>query len=172
MDKLTISGSQGGLIRVVAEPIGTTEAAGTELTDPESDNPIAYDDVALTLGGVTCLPQSFQARIDRDIDGDRFLNSQTLLLNSSDSMDPRDKIVTLQAIVPYDSDHSSLYDMAIAGVAGTLTVGTNILTFGNLKAPSESPPLVKGELYLTLNLRAYKTGSTADVAASGGGSGS
>lgn len=173
IDKLTISGSQGGLIQAVVEPIGTTEAAGSALAAPASSVPVAYSDVLLTIGAVTCTPQSFELRIDNDLDADRFLNSQTVTLNSASSMDARDRIVTLRAVVPYDSTHTSLYDMALAGMAGTLTVGTVVFTFGILQVPAESPPIGgKGEVYLTLNLQAKKTGSTADIAVSGGGGGS
>jgi hypothetical protein len=85
---------------------------------------------------------------------------------------PTDRVIELTGNVPFTSDEDDLYTgplASAAGAAGTL-VYTNggqslTFTFGNLKEQDASPPaMTGGETRQSITWRAYKSGSTAELA--------
>lgn len=160
--RMTLSGTQGGIISCSLDVLGKTEVVNTgTVAAPQSAIPFIMSDLVLTLVSVARETHSFTLVIDNMLDGERFLNALTL-----SQIVELDRVVTLTSTHPYNDTNYALYDQAIAGAAGTLALnnGTNTGTFsfGRLQVPAESPDVPgKQELMLTLNMIASKVNGSA-----------
>ncbi len=102
--------------------------------------------------------------IDNAIDA-KFRNSLT-----ATDLTEADRVVTLATSTPFNSaSDGTLYEQALAGAAGALTItdgtSTGTFTFGKLQVPAESPTVEsKSEFLLDLNMVARKDGSTMEIA--------
>ncbi len=167
VNSITITGSEGGIIRVVAELLGTTEAAGSAISAAvTSTAPFVFSDCTLTLAGTARKVKSFELKIDNMLTSDAYRNSVTL---AAANIQSQDKLVTLTVVVDESDANEDLYDTGVTGVTGSLAIsdGTSsaTFTFGKLQCPAEQPEITgKGEQFYTLNYTARKTGSTADIA--------
>lgn len=172
VNRATFSGSQGQLIRLSLDILGKTEvvsAAGTYPgTVPAIDTAQGYvfADTTFSLSGDTSAAEvsSWEIVIDNVLDGSHYVNSVTRT-----QIVPTDRIVTVRMSLPYDADSIDLYDQAVAGAAGTLTLTnggcSTLFTFANLKAPAETP-VISGRgsiLMLDLSMRAYMSSSTREL---------
>jgi len=166
VSRATLSGSSGTPLSLVLDIEGETESVGNSGTFPaisiDTNTMFVFSDVTLTLDSVAREVNQFTLVIDNLLDTGRYMNSVTRA-----QIPTQDRAVTLAVTVPYTTDEDDLYDMAIAGIDGSLAFsdGTTTYTidFGNLKAPAESPVVGgKTEILLPLNFVAYKSGSGSD----------
>lgn len=170
VNRATFTGAQGQPIRMTVEIEGETEVLSATAfpgTVPAIDSGVPYivgqTTFALSADASATEVQSWTIVIDNMLSVDRYMNSVTRTQLSA-----QDRLITLSMVVPYTADEKDLYDQAVAGAAGTLTLtngGTSTLfSFANVKAPAESPVISgKSELFLTLNMTAYKSGSTNEL---------
>lgn len=142
-----------------------TEAASSgypSLTLP-TDNMFICSDVTLTLASATRKFASLTLTLDNMLDTGRYLNSLT-----RSEIVPQDRSVTIQLSAPYTDDNEDLYDMAVAGAAGSLVIDdgttTYTLSFGNLSAPAEGPEVSgRSEIMLPLNLVSEFDGTNREI---------
>lgn len=170
VNRATFRGSQGGLIEMSLDLEGKTETvSGTAVpgTVPAIDNgaPYVFSDLTFSLGvdASAAEVRDFEIVIDNVLDTQRYMNSVT-----RSQLPSTDRIITCRMTVPYTADEADLYDQAVAGGTGSLTLTnggvSTVFTFGNLKAPTESPVIQsKGEILLSLNMTAYKSDSTDEL---------
>lgn len=162
INRATITGTQGGIISCSLDLVGKTETVNTgTVTTPISGIPFILADLALNLASSARETQSFTLTIDNHLDGERFLNSNTL-----SQVVELDRTVTLTTTHPYNDANYDLYNQAVGGAAGTLALnnGTNTGTFsfGRLQVPAEPADIPgKTEVTLTLNMIASKVNNTA-----------
>ncbi len=160
--KLTLAGTQGGIISCNLDLVGETEVPNTgTVATPASDIPFILADMVLTLVNAARETHNFTLVIDNHLDGGRFLNALTL-----SEVVEQDRTVTLTTTHPHNDTNIDLYDQAVGGSTGSLALnnGTNTGTFsfGRLQVPAEPPDLPgKTELMLTLNMIATKVNNTA-----------
>ncbi len=164
--RMTLSGRQGELLRLVCDVVGRSEAAtGDAPAEPSSATPFAFHDTtSLTLAGTARETKEFEMVIDNMMITDRFNHNQTVIDHPEG-----DRVVTLRTVHDWSDNTSGLYGQAVGGATGALVLsdGTNsrTYTFGKLQVPSESPPLSdKGPMELTLDMTARKDGATKEIA--------
>lgn len=127
----------------------------------------------LTLQGSAAEFEEFELTVENVTDP-KHRNSQT-----ATDLTPGDRIVTLTVKVPYDTTNCAILT---AESAGTFASGTLVFTNGNrsisfalnaLKSIPESPdvPARGQELMLSLNYRAYMTGTTREIVVTNDSSG-
>lgn len=144
---------------------GKTEAIGNAASFPSIGStlsvtqPWLFHNLVLTLNSSARVCDNFSLTIDNALMLDRFLNSVTRT-----DLPETDRTITLEVDNPYSVTDLALYDLAIAGIAGSavFTNGTNILTFtfANLKAPAEVMEAAqRGEIMNKLRFTAYETGT-------------
>jgi Phage tail tube protein len=160
INRLRVEGKQGGLLRAVADIIGQTETANGNVSTPADSAPAIFSDIVLTLESNARETESFALEINNHIDGDRFLNSQTL-----PEVVELDRTVTLKTTHPYNTaTAAALLQQAVAGAAGSLAMndGTNTCTFsfGFLQTPYKTPS-VPGKQEVLINLDMTSRGATA-----------
>jgi hypothetical protein len=169
VNRATFNGSKGGLVRLLLEIVGQSEAVGSagslpSLTPSTEHGPYIFaGDPTLTLNGVAREVAEFELTIENDLVSDRFMNSTTVV-----NLPEGDRVITLRTSHAWASANTDLYNQALAGAAGTLafTNGSSSTTFsfGTLQAPSQSPVVAgKQEIMLQLNMTARKTGSTMEL---------
>lgn len=170
VSSMTVSGSQGELINFTFDIEGKTEilsATSFPGTVPAIDtgSPYVFSDCTFALGADASAAQvrSFTLKVDNMPDTERFLNSVTRT-----ALPARDRLITLSMVVPYTADEKDLYDQAIAGNTGSLTLTnggcSTVFTFANIKCPAETPPVPgKDELFLTLNMTSLMSGSDREL---------
>lgn len=164
--RATISGNPGQPINWAVDIEAKTEtkdAASFPAITPATDSMFVFSDIILTLGGTARKSESFSLVIDNVLDAERFLNSLT-----RDEIPATDRIITLTCQLPWNGDNDDLYDMAMAGVEGSLALsdGTDTYTFdfGKLLAPAEGPDgPARAELKMPLVMRAYNDGTNASI---------
>lgn len=161
--------SDPDLLELVIDVVCTDEATGTSFpalnfsTSANIAPYVAADASTQTFAGATRSIKEFWLM------GQNFIYSRFGLGSLvATRLSPRDRLIKLRTVVPYDSDHSNLYGQALAGATATLafTNGaySTTFTFGTLQVPADSP-FVRGktEIDLTLDMVARKTGSTASL---------
>lgn len=170
VNKATFSGSQGQPITLALDIEGLSETISASAVPGgvpaiNSGAPYVFSDCtyALTADASATLVREFEITIDNVLTADRYFNSVTRA-----PLFATDRMITVKLVVPYTSDEVDLYDQAVAGAAGTLTLTnggqSTLFTFANLKCPAETPPIQdKGEMLLTLNMVAYQSGSTKEL---------
>lgn len=118
----------------------------------------------LTIGGNNFKPDNVEIMIDNNLLLDRFLSSQTRT-----DLPEQDRTVTLTCDFPFTTDESTLYDIAVAGLAATLqyTMGgySLLFTFPKLQAPTVGPTIDQrtGELMRRISFVARRSGSTQEL---------
>jgi hypothetical protein len=123
--------------------------------------PYIHHQAVITLDGTARQVSSVEISINNNLILDRFLNSQTRTELPSGDLN-----VSLTVDNPFTIADLDLYDLAVAGIAGTVvyTNGLRSITFSfaNLKVPAQVIALARqGELTHRLPFTAYRTSSTA-----------
>lgn len=168
VNTFALRASQGQFAEVELGLIGGTETVANAGTFPAAypdvtTNPFVLADCAMTVGGTTVTPQSFELTVDNDIDPDRFFNSLTLTALVS-----RDRKVMFRTVLPY-GDFTALYNLGAAtGVAVlcTLTIGsvTMIISMQKVVFPPRSPTVTgRVETMMTLSGQAFRHGTQTDT---------
>lgn len=165
VDSLTISGSQGQPITVNVQVEGKTETkdgASFPAITPVTDTMFVFSDLTLTLGGVAYAVESFQLKIDNVLDKERWLNAVTRA-----EIPTTDRLVTLGIQLPWDSTNDALYDIALAGIEGSLVLNNGVktytCTFGLLTAAKEGPSARRGGLRFPVNFHAEHDGANKEI---------
>lgn len=173
VSRATFSGTQGQPITLRLDIEGETEVI-TNTSWPgtipaiDSGSPYIFSDTTFSLSADASAAEvrSFEITIDNGLITDRFMNSVTRTTIPS-----ADRIVSLSMTVPYTADEVDLHKQALAGAGGSLTLTngatSTVFTFGNLKTDPAVSPVIGSrgsEILLGLQMRAYKTGSTMELA--------
>jgi hypothetical protein len=167
--KIQIRGTQGDTLKVTASIIGKTYATAASIaTAPTSTGPCQFADITLAIGGTTYEPTEIDTTIDNSPDDGRFTTGLTL-----PTIVERDRIVTLNPTMPYNSLTAALLALGIAGAAGVLTIydGTSnvVLTYGKLQLPFNTPSRPgRGEITLSLPFTSRYDGTTREIDITGG----
>lgn len=131
--------------------------------------PYIFTDLTLDLATVARQVESFSLKCDHQLITDRFMNSLTVV-----DLPEQDRIITLDVELGYTTNNADLYGVALAGVAGSLTLAqsngmtgsyaaTTAITFSKLQIPDKSP-VVGGrqEIMLPLNFACRSADGTAN----------
>jgi len=169
INRLKLSGRQGGILRAELDIIGETETDGGTVAAPDSAAPYIFSDLILTLAGSSQDTESFDLEIDNHIDRERFLNYTTL-----PALVELDRTVKLRTTHPYNDATNTLLNQAVAGAAGTLALTdagasstTRTFTFGTLQVPYKTPSIPgKREVLVELDMTARTAINTAEIAVS------
>lgn len=134
----------------------TWPSIGSTLT---TGKPFIHAQLVLTLGGTAYQVENFNLTIDNALILDRFLNSLTRT-----ELPESDRNITLEVDNPFSVGDIALYEIAVAGLAGSavFTNGLSVLTFtfANLKAPADVLQRAqRGEAMNRLRFTAYETGT-------------
>ncbi|ANS03309.1 hypothetical protein [uncultured Mediterranean phage uvDeep-CGR2-KM19-C37] len=164
INRATFRSQAGGLLELSLDILGKTEITGTSypaltLGVLPADAPFVHEDSVVTLAGAGEECMSIEIVVDNVLDA-RFANAQT-----AGSITPQDRVISVNLVMPYTSDETSLYEQAIGGIAGTIkyTNGaiSTLFTFGILQTPDVSPVVPgKSEITLPLAMIARKSGTT------------
>lgn len=165
VDSITISGAQGQPISVNVQVEGKTEvkdAASFPAVSPATDTMFVLSDLVATLGGTAREIESFQLKVDNVLDKERWMNQLT-----RGEIPSTDRLVTLAVQLPWNGDTDDLYDIAIAGIEGSLVFDNGVkiytATFGKLTAPKEGPSARRGGLRFPVNFNAEHDGTNKEV---------
>jgi hypothetical protein len=171
VNSATIRGSEGLPVSLSLDLIGTTETEGNAGTFPAitplNTPPFMFAEGVLTLLSSARSFQDFTLTINNALDV-KFFNSPT-----ATRIRPTDRIVTFDAMVPYDTVNADLYNQAVAGAAATLVftppaphAGYSMtVTFGTLQFPHETPTISgRSELMLPLRGVARRLSTTPSIA--------
>lgn len=170
VDKLTIASSAGSpVLTATLDILGKTETLGAAGTFPSisasltSDQPFLHQQLVCTLNSVVVLVYDVVITVDNMLDGSRFLNSQTRT-----DIPETGRRITVSMANPFNATDVALYNIAVAGITGTLvyTNGSRVLTFSfaNLKAPPDILEAAgRGEVMNRLNFVAYETSSLKEL---------
>lgn len=151
---------------------GKTETLGNSGTFPAisgtltTDQPFLHQQLVCTLNSVVVLVDDVVLTIDNMLGLDRFLNSQTRT-----DLPEHGRLITLDIANPFNATDVALYNIAVAGISGSLvyTNGSRVLTFSfaNLKAPPDViESAARGESMLRLKFVAYETASLKELVTS------
>jgi hypothetical protein len=174
VDRATLSGSQGGLLRLALDVVAQSEAVGAAGTFPALtagvSQPYIFSDLKLTLAAAEREVKDFELVIDNGLITDRFMNS-VVIVNAPEG----DRTITLRTTHAWASANTDLYAQALAGAAGTLEL-TNALggtppdgyrttfSFATLQVPARSPSVPgRDELLLNLEMTARRVGTTPEL---------
>lgn len=165
VDRATYTGRKGELLELTMDCEARKErAVGSSPTAPTSAACFAFSDITFNYSAQNYEIEAFELVIDNALVKDHFANSRT-----RHDLPEGDRIVTLRTEHSWSSNTNGLYDLALAGAAGILTLsdGTNsrVYTFGNIKAPAESPQVRdKGPIPFIINWVArVSTGNAKEV---------
>lgn len=160
VDRVIIRGQQfesGGQITVdmTLDIIGTDENTGVSYPAVTLDcssiakQAFIFSDLAVTLNSSARKIFNFMLMIDNHLDP-RYANSL-----SPTSIRPMDRTVRLRTTNPFTSDESDLYQMAVAGAAGSLVMTNSTVSatfnFDRLQCTTKSP-VVAGKMEIPLYL--------------------
>jgi hypothetical protein len=149
------------------EVISATAWPGT-IPAIDSGSPYIFSDTTFALAADASAAEvrSFEISIDNGLITDRFMNSVT-----RSTIPAADRVVSVSLTVPYTPDEVDLHKQALAGGSGSITLTngntSTLFTFGNLKADPAVSPVIGSrgsEILLGLQMKAYKTGSTNEIA--------
>ena len=167
VSRAIFSGSQGNPIQLTLDVEGKSETEGNAGSFPSltlpTDNMFVFSDITLTLLASARPIESFTLTIDNVLTTDRYMNNLT-----RDDMVPTDRIVTLDVRLPFTSDNTDLYDIAIAGDSALTLAwadGTDTYTIAaaNAKAPAEGPESPgRDELFVDLSLSLFADQSNSE----------
>lgn len=140
---------------------GKTEEAGIAMPAISATlsalQPYIHHQLVATLGSTAYDVDNVEITVNNALALDLFRNSQT-----RQELPEGDRIVTVACDFPHTADEAALYDIAVAGIAGTFvwTNGAFSLgfSFANLKAPTDAPVVQnRGPLGWRINFQAYAT---------------
>jgi hypothetical protein len=164
--RATFSARDGGGLELVMFNVGKTEtknAAGTFPAISISDTTQSFilPQLALTLGGNAYQCDGITVTIDNALNV-RFANSLT-----ATEINPTDRMITISTRIPW-GDSSALYVDGAANLAmlATFTNGATSLqmSFPAVKFPKSTPTVDdRGEMWINIEARALKTGSTPEA---------
>lgn len=169
VNRAVFRGRQGQLVELELDIWGASETfPGTAFPAitpgvASNDAPYIFSDATTSLWSSSRTILDFEVVIDNMLER-RWANSIT-----ATAIMPRDRVVTFRCTVPYTSTEAgSLYDVAVAGTSGTLTLTnggmSTLFTFANLQAPPRSPAVRgKTENLLQLEMVARKSSTTDEV---------
>ena len=174
VDRATLHGAQGGLLRLSLDIVAQSEAVAAAGTfpslSPGVSQPYIFSDLALTLAAAAREVKEFDLVIDNGLVTDRFMNSLVIV-----SAPEGDRTITLRTMHAWAADNVDLYKQALAGAAGTLVL-TNALggtpptgyrttfSFATLQVPDRSPNVPgRDEFFLNLEMVARQVGSTREL---------
>jgi len=165
--KATFGGAEGSLLRLTMDIVGKTESVANSGTFPSltlaSTQPYIFSDLTLTLQSAAREVKQFELSIDNRLVTDRFMNSTTLT-----DVAEGDRIITLATTHAWSAANIDLYDQALAGSSGTLSLANagyaTTFSFAALQCPAASP-IVAGreEVPLVLGMTARKVGTTSEL---------
>jgi hypothetical protein len=142
VSRATIEATRGEPIKWTLDLEGKSETVANAGTFPSLEcdyqNFFVMSDMALTINSVVCEPESVRLIIDHVLETERFLNSLTRA-----NIPSKDRLITLEVTLPYDTVHLGLYDLAVGGAAGTLEFddGTTSYTFALTNAKTAAQPI-------------------------------
>ena len=169
--RMTIRGSQGGLIGVSLDIEGKNETVSASsfpgtITAIDDKEPYVFSEAVFAHGGDSYEIRDFELVLDNGLITDRQMNSLYRR-----RLPAGGRQVGLRLAVPYSAailtKFGNVAEEGLDGATLTITNGTVSLTmtFGNLKADNTSP--VSGsrgnEMLLPLTFTAYKKGGTMEV---------
>jgi hypothetical protein len=174
VDRATLHGAQGGLLRLTLDIVAQSEAIAAAGTFPSlstsATQPYIFSDLVLTLAAAAREVKEFDLAIDNGLITDRFMNSLVIV-----SAPEGDRTITLRTMHAWAADNVNLYKQALAGAAGTLEL-TNALggtpptgyrttfSFATLQVPDRSPNVPgRDELFLNLEMVARQVGGTREL---------
>lgn len=155
VNRVTFSGSEGQPIKVSIDCIGKTETSASAGSFPsatyQNKAPFMFMDSVLTIGGTGYPVKNWSVTLNNFLDV-KFYNSVT-----ATAIDPRDREVSFNSALPFNSATLALYNALSAGAASSLVL-TNaagkILTFSfaALQVPAKSPEVPgRSEILLPIN---------------------
>jgi hypothetical protein len=165
VNSATLRGSQGGVVELALDLVGKTANTTGSVSAPTVAIPFIMADLTLTLGNTAYETMEFELVVNNNLATDRFMNSLTLT-----DIPVGERLTTLRTVHAYNANSNALWEPALAGPSSPNTLvlnnGTNTVTFtfGALQAPREDPDVDKGEIMLTKNWIARKTGNTNEIA--------
>jgi Phage tail tube protein len=174
VNRATLSGAQGGLLRLALDVVAQSEsvaAAGTfPSLSPSVSQPYIFSDLALTLAATAREVKQFELSVDNGLITDRFMNSLVIV-----SAPEGDRTIMLNTMHAWAADNADLYAQALAGAAGTLEL-TNALggtpptgyrttfSFATLQVPDRSPNVPgRDEFFLNLEMVARRVGGSPEL---------
>lgn len=161
----TLRGTQGGVVELSLDLVGKTANTTGSVSAPTVAIPFIMSDLTLTLGNTAYETMEFELVVNNNVDTSRYMNSLTLT-----DIPAGERLTTLRTVHAYMNTNSALWDVALTGPESPNTLvlnnGTNTITFtfGALQSPREDPDVSKGEILLTKNWTARKTGNTNEIA--------
>ena len=166
-----ITSSTNALVRLSMDLQGKTETPG--ITFPAISGTLTmlqcyiHHNLVLTIGGVQYPHNNLTISGNNFLMLDRHLNSQ-----SRTDLPAQDRVIQLSADFPNGDEIDALYNLAVAGLAGS-AVWTNGgfslgLTFPKLQTPANPSPISSrtGEMYRRITFSARRSGSNQEMAAS------
>lgn len=127
--------------------------------------PYVHHQGVVTINSVVYNADELEMMIDNALLGDRFYQSQTLI-----GIPEGDRIVTVAFTSPFTSDENALFNLAVAGLGGTLAYTNGgcsfTSTFGKLQKPQKGPG-IPAKVQEVTNRHAFqsrRTGSTPSIA--------
>lgn len=167
VNKATFRSSKNQPLMLDLDIHGKTETMGNAGTFPAltlgTGQPFTHHQVVVTHNAVTRECDNVVIEIDNSLVLDRFNNSQTRT-----ELPESDRTVTLSLDVPFTSAETALYDLAVAGAAGSAvyTNGSDVLTFtfADLQCPQKPVGVNgKGEIIMRLSFVARMLSTTREV---------
>lgn len=170
VNRATLRGTFQGFVEleidIAAKGEVTNQAFPTlTLGVTDADAPYVFTDGVLTLQGESRPIRSFEVVFDNLLDVVHH-NS----INPTD-IDPQDRIVTVRADVPWNSDNAQdLYEQALAGAAASLVLTgvsgslETTISFAALQVPDRSPNVTgKPSIPFNLEMEARRTDDDPEV---------
>lgn len=163
VNSASFSSSAGGNLRLDLDVQGKTWTPASAGTFPAISatlsnlQPYVHTQSVLTINSVARPINNVNLTINNNLILDRFQNSLTRT-----ELPSADLNISLDLDMPFMDPHDDLWDMAVAGFAGSL-VYTNgarsiTFTFANLKAPAQAIEIARNsEMIHRLPLTAYRT---------------
>jgi hypothetical protein len=159
--------SAGQNLRLELDVQGKTEATGNAGTFPaisaslSSLQPYIMHQAVITLNSSAREVDNLEIGIDNFLVLDRFLNSQ-----SRTELPSEDLGISLTVDNPFTATDIALYDLAVAGITGSVAFTNGArsctFTFANLKVPAQVIQAARqGEIIHRLPFTGYRTSSTA-----------
>lgn len=167
VDSARFHSEQGGAMGVDLNLVGTTETEGaagsfTSTSIDVATKPWNFHMLTLSVDSTSVLAKAFEFSVERNIDRDRFFNSQSL----STGTNAVDCHIPMRIMLPY-GDYPAIYTSSLLNtgvqVVATYTNGVYILTHTFVKVAFRkmAPELnSRGEIMLPLVGEAFKSSTT------------
>jgi hypothetical protein len=167
IDRAVFSASSTQNLQLSMDIVGTTESsqAFPDIAASLSTlQPYVLHQAVLTINSVTYACDNLEIVIANQLLQDRFYNSQT-----RSEIPEGSRLVTVSCDQPFNADDTALYDIARAGLAGSVVYTNGAysidFSFANLKMPRSRQAIGGRNIALDkrLELTAYATPSTAEI---------